>query len=1166
MLKEKSISKYNFKEIEQKWKEKWKVDKVHQPDLDKARKPFYNLMMFPYPSAEGLHIGGVYTFTGVDTFGRFKKMQGYDVFEPIGLDGFGIHSENYAMKIGEHIKQVSERTEKNFYRQLSSIGNMYDWSRTVETYKPEYYKWTQWLFLQLFKKGLAYQKKAKVNWCPWCKTVLSDEQVLQGFCERCESQVEKKELKQWFFKITDYAERLLKNLDWIDWSEDVKTNQRNWIGKSEGAIVKFSISNKQYPINDEKISNVIIIHGSNLTKKESESNKNGPENLRHWKLWLENKLKEKGIKVSNELYPRDWAPKYSDWKNKFEKINVNENSILIGHSAGGAFLVRWLSETKTKIKKLILVSPGKSGKQSREILVDLYGNKTIKNIGKYIKNQIVIFTSDNDILKHIEGAEEYKKELPAKIVNLKNHGHFTIQDIGTEEFPELLNEILKFKLINNKISEGENCLEVFTTRPDTLFGATYMVLAPEHQLIEELKDKIENWEEVKKYITQAKAKSEQERKEDEKSKTGVEVKGIKAINPVNRKEIPIWIADYVLAGYGTGAIMAVPAHDERDFEFAKKYDIEIKEVVAPQMVITGEGSPRSEESIVCFDGVTAIIKHWEEDKYFAVEFKTGQKGFVGGRVEKNESYEDAIIREINEESGYKEMEIEEVLFKDAFSRGYKSWKSQEEFCHERIFVLKLKSDKKRKVDDKNIYGGHWMSSENIFNDNFFSHHKYYLQIYLNKNRVFSDKGVSINSRFLDGLKTEDAKKKMLEWLEEKNLGEKSIDYKLRDWCVSRQRYWGPPIPIIHCEKCGTVPVSEKDLPVELPEMEDFLPEGKGKGPLAKNKDFIKTTCPKCGEPAERETDVSDPFVDSAWYFLRYPSTEFDDTAINQERTKKWLPVDSYIGGKEHTVLHLLYSRFITMVFNDLGYIDFEEPYKRFFGHGLITKDGAKMSKSKGNVISPDEMIEKYGVDVVRLYLRFLGDFSQGGDWRDNGADGMARFVNKLWQTFFELKGEGQGVKKTQMIDKTVKAIGEDLEKLSFNTAVARYMEFLNWIRENINNFNENQTQKIKEILALLIAPMAPHIAEEFWKSLGNERSIFNKKWPEYNKNNLEDDQFELVIQINGKLRDKIKVSRKINEEEAKKISQETEKIKKHLTSKTPKKIIYIKEKLINIVI
>ncbi len=1045
----KNNPEYNFKEIEKKWQKYWEDEELYQPDMDKAEKPFYNLMMFPYPSAEGLHIGGVCTFTGVDTFGRFKKMQGYDVFEPIGLDGFGIHSENYAMKIGEHIKNVSARTEKNFYRQLSSIGNMYDWSRTVETYKPEYYKWTQWLFLQMYKKGLAYQKKAKVNWCPWCKTVLSDEQVIQGKCERCDSEVQKKELKQWFFKITEYAEKLLKNLDWIDWPDDVKTNQRNWIGKSTGAIIEFPIANSQLP-------------------------------------------------------------------NKF------------------------------------------------------------------------------------------------------------------------------------KIQDSRFKIRVFTTRPDTLFGATYMVVAPEHEIISNLKSQISNLKEVKEYISKALAKSETERKAEEKEKTGVEVKGIKAVNPATGEEIPVWVADYVLTDYGTGAIMAVPGHDERDWEFARKFGLKIKCVV----------EPRSE--------------------------KTKELISLAG-------------------SYYPNMSSQEII--------------------------------------ESIYKGEL---------------------------CYPFKGCSVNSGFLDGLETSEAKEKMIEWLEENGYGERSTDYKLRDWCISRQRYWGPPIPIVWCENCAKpkallihgfessgggnwfsgikkrleekgfevfnpnmpesghpnveswletlqpyldklnensivighslgskaavhllgrtnkkiaklflvasaignpkrnweklkeqmpgsdvealrkfwqepinwksvnksvkesfvilskddpvidpehykiaelkdkivekwdgfkhfgkkdipelfdyiienskdlvnqaknkkvpVPVREEDLPVELPEMEDFLPEGKGKGPLAKNEEFVKTKCPVCGGEAQRETDVSDPFVDSSWYFFRYPSTEFSDKPFDKKRTHKWLPVDSYIGGKEHTVLHLLYSRFITMVLNDLGYIDFEEPYKRFFGHGLITKDGAKMSKSKGNVVNPDEMIEKYGADTTRLYLRFLGDFEQGGDWRDSGVEGMFRFVKKLWQTFFEVTGNGQGVEQDFMIDRTIKLVGEDIEKLSFNTAVARYMEFVNWTRENRSKFNKKQALKVKKTLALLIAPMAPHLAEEFWRVLGGEKSIFLEKWPQYDSKNIQSDKIELVVQINGKVRDKFQADAQVSEDEAKKEALRREKVQKYLEGKEPKKVIYVKGKLVNIVV
>ncbi|NQV00503.1 MAG: leucine--tRNA ligase, partial [Parcubacteria group bacterium] len=599
--------KYNPNKIEKKWQKKWEEDKIYQVDLDKVKKPYYNLMMFPYPSAEGLHIGNMYAFVHSDVYGRFMHLQGHDVFEPIGLDGFGIHSENYAIKIKEHIKDVSSRTEKNFYKQLHMIGNAYDWARTVETYKPNYYKWTQWLFLKMYEKGLAYRKKSSVNWCPSCKTVLSNEQVITGRCERCEAQVEKKDMEQWFWRITDYAEKLLKNLDWIDWSEDVKVIQKNWIGKSQGSSVKFKIKNLDY------------------------------------------------------------------------------------------------------------------------------------------------------------------------------------------------------------------ILEVFTTRPDTLFGCTYMVVCPEHELLSKFQSKIKNYSEIEKYIKKAKIKSDLDRTDLNKDKTGVEIKGLMAINPVNGKEIPLYVADYVLSGYGTGAIMAVPAHDERDMEFAKKFNLDIIKV--------------------------------------------------------------------------------------------------------------LKTDKE----------------------------------------CFTGESVSINSDFLNNLATKKAETEIIKWLGKKKLGKRSVNYKLRDWCISRQRYWGPPIPMIKCKNCGWVPVPEKDLPVLLPDMDDFLPDGSGKGPLNKIKEFVNTTCPKCGSSAKRETDVSDPFVDSSWYYLRYLSTEFDDQALDKKRLKKWMPVDMYIGGKEHSVLHLLYSRFITMVLHQLGYIPEEEPFKKFRAHGLLISNGAKISKSKGNIVNPDKYINQYGADAVRMY-------------------------------------------------------------------------------------------------------------------------------------------------------------------------------------------------------
>ncbi len=844
--------KYNHKMIEGKWREKWEKDKLYQADLDKAKKPFYNLMMFPYPSAEGLHVGNMYAFVHSDAYGRFMRLRGFDVFEPIGLDGFGIHSENYAIKIGEHIKDVSARTEKHFYNQLHIIGNGYDWSRTVETYKPNYYKWTQWLFLKMYEKGLAYRKKSSVNWCPSCKTVLSDEQVIAGKCERCDSETEKKQMEQWFWRITDYAEKLLKNLDVMDWSEEVKTIQMNWIGKSEGVVVKFKV--KSY-----------------------------------------------------------------------------------------------------------------------------------------------------------------------------------------------------------KVHKVEEELKVFTTRPDTLFGCTYMVVCPEHKLITNYKlsplqrdyahnkynkvaGQITNYKGVYKYCEQSKKKSDLERTDLAKEKTGVKIEGLIAVNPVNNEEIPIFVADYVLAGYGTGAIMAVPAHDERDFEFAKKYNLPIRQVVAA-------------------------------------------------------------------------------------------------------------ADSRRQIAD---------GSTKLEN-------------------CFTEQGINVNSDFLDGLETKEAKEKIIRWIEEKGAGKREVVYKLRDWCVSRQRYWGPPIPMVCCEKCGWVPISEKDLPVLLPEMDDFLPDGSGKGPLNKIKEFVNTTCPKCGGPAKRETDVSDPFVDSCWYYMRYLCAEFDDRALDKERLKKWMPVDMYIGGKEHAVLHLLYSRFVNMVMRELGYAPSEEPFKCFRAHGLLIRDGAKMSKSKGNVVNPDEYIEKFGADAVRMYLMFLGDMRQGGDWRDSGMNGMYRFVNRVWNLVNEVTHKATGRPKClKNTHKTIKKVTEDLENLKFNTAIAAIMEYVNYLQAAAKEKN-TVNKEVVEILVKLLAPFAPFMAEELWSSFAEasedkqekkkyEKSIFLQSWPKYDPELIKDETIKLVIQINGKLRDTVEVSADISEEEAKNIALTSGKIKKWIAEKEIVKVIFVKGKLVNIAV
>ncbi|MDP3052410.1 MAG: leucine--tRNA ligase [bacterium] len=834
---------YPFQKIEKKWRALWDKNKIYEPDFKKAQKPFYNLMMFPYPSAEGLHVGNMYAFVGSDIYGRLKRMQGYDVFEPIGLDGFGIHSENYALKIKAHPMEQAKVSEKRFYEQLSAIGNGFAWDEHLETYDPEYYKWTQWIFVQMFKNGLVYRKKQAVNWCLGCKTVLADEQVISGECERCSSKVIKKELEQWFFKITKYAEQLLENLEKIDWSEKIKIAQKEWIGKSEGAEIDFSV-------------------------KDSE-----------------------------------------------EKIKV------------------------------------------------------------------------------------------------------------------------------------------FTTRPDTLFGATYMVLAPEHELISNLKSQISNIKEVGTYIKKAKEKSDSERIEFNKEKTGVELKGIKAINPANKKEIPVFAADYVLSTYGTGAIMAVPAHDERDFEFARRYELPVVEVVAP------------------------------------------------------------------------------LIYAD-----------------------------RKQIDADNNIG---INRQN-------QHKSAMIEPYISE-------GILVNSGRFDGMPSEKAGWEITKLTN----GKKTIQYHLRDWLISRQRYWGAPIPMIYCEACaklgkgdkpempGWYAALEKDLPVVLPYVKDFRPKGTGESPLAADKKFYEVKCPECGKTARRETDVSDTFLDSAWYYLRYPSVSSgtaDAEPWNPEITKKWFPVNLYTGGAEHSVLHLLYVRFAALALHDLKLLDFGpseaprgEPFPKFRSHGLLIKDGAKMSKSKGNVVNPDEYIKKFGADALRMYLMFLAPFEQGGDFRDEAIMGIVRFLERVWELSDKKEVKDGWKTKEIILQKTIKKITEDIENLKYNTAISELMKFIKILEEypDKNNF---------EIFLKLLAPFAPFIAEELWRKLGHKKSIHLENWPEYNPQLIKEDKFELIIQVNGKFRDKVSVPQEITEKEAEELAVSQEKIKNCLKDKKIVKTIFVAGKLINLVV
>jgi leucyl-tRNA synthetase len=833
--------RYHPAEVERKWQQRWDERGTNAYSEDELRRlgqegrPFYNLMMFPYPSAEGLHVGNIYAFTGADIYGRFKRLQGFDVFEPIGFDAFGIHSENFALKIGVHPMELIPRNVERFTKQLRRVGLMYDWNHTVDTTQPDYYRWTQWIFLQLYKAGLAVKKEAPVNWCPGCNTVLANEQVIAGECERCGSTVEMRNLSQWFFRITQYAHRLLQNLDWIDWSETTKKAQENWIGRSEGAELAFPFARR---------------------------------------------LKTEETHEPAEVHP----------------------------------------------------------------------------------------------------------ERPV--------------------------------------------IRVYTTRPDTIYGATYMVLAPEHPLVDKLTPP-ERRAVVEEYRQQVAATDLVSRKKMDKTKTGVDT-GARVFNPASGEEIPIWIADYVLMEYGTGAIMAVPGHDERDFEFATQFGLPIRRVVAAE----GENS-------------------------------------------------DTPLTE-----------------------------------------------------------------------------------------AYTGPGRLVNSVRFNGLTVEDGKRAITGWLTDMQMATPRTNYRLHDWCISRQRYWGPPIPILYCDACGTLPVPEEQLPVILPHLDDYKPDESGISPLARHEEWYITDCPGCGGMARRETDVSDTFLDSAWYFLRYPSASNEQAPFDPEITRGWLPVDSYIGGNEHAVLHLLYSRFVTMALKDLGHIDFEEPFQKFRAHGLIIKDGAKMSKSRGNVVVPDELIEEWGADTVRTYLMFLGPYEEGGDFRDAGITGPYGFLTRLWDTVISSEERPIDAAVEQKLHATIKKVTEDVEALSYNTAVAAMMEYLNTVRAG------GRTPEHAAVgpLVPLIAPFAPHLAEELWERLGHRESVFRAageatfstvergNWPTYDPSKAVADTVVFVVQVNGKVRARLSMPRGIAEDAAREAALADENVQRFMDGKPVRKTIFVPDRLINLVV
>ncbi len=799
---------YNFKSIEKKWQDIWDKNNTFAAKNNSNKPKFYALIEFPYPSGQGLHVGHPRSYTAIDIVARKRRLQGFNVLYPIGWDAFGLPTENFAIKHKIHPKIVTEQNINRFKSQLKALGISFDWNREINTTDPKYYKWTQWIFLQMFKKGLAYKSEASVNWCTSCKCVLANEEVIDGKCERCSSEVVHKVKSQWMLKITEYAERLVKDLELVDYPERVKAQQKNWIGKSIGAEVDFT-------------------------------------------------------------------------------------------------------------------------------------------------------STEADIIK------------------------------------------------------------IFTTRPDTIFGVTYLVISPEHPLLDVWKNKIKNFDDIKKYQEQANKKSDFERTELAKEKTGIQIKGIEAVNPVNGKKVPIFVSDYVLVSYGTGAIMAVPAHDNRDWEFAKKYDLPIIEVID------------------------------------------------GGNVEK-EAFTDCL------------------------------------------------------------------------------------------------EGKLVNSDFLNGLSVNEAKNKMYDWLENNKKGKKRVNYKLRDWVFSRQRYWGEPIPIIHCDECGYVPLSESELPLELPDVDSYEPTDNGESPLMNIENWVNVKCPKCGKMAKRETDTMPQWAGSSWYFLRYCDANNNKELASKEALDYWTPVDWYNGGMEHTTLHLLYSRFWHKFLYDIGVVPTPEPYMKRTSHGMILgENGEKMSKSRGNVVNPDEIVNDYGADTMRLYEMFIGDFEKSAPWSSNSIRGCKRFLERYFN-LQEILCDSNDIREDMIVDfnRAIKKVGEDIENLKFNTAIATLMALINKIYES-----KSITKQELKIFTLLLNPFAPHVTEEVWCSckLG-EKMLNEQSWPEYDESKCIIKEAEIVLQINGKIKARIKLPIDLNKEKAIEIAKNDKAIENLIKGKNILKEIYVPGKLINLVV
>ena len=933
--------------IEKKWQDYWDNHHTFEAKIDKSKEKYYYLVEFPYPSGAGLHVGHVRSYTALDVLARKKRMMGYNVLFPMGWDAFGAPAEQYAIKNHIHPSIAVKENIKTFKGQIKKLGISFDWSREFSTTDPEYYKWTQWQFLQFFKNGMAYKAKKNINWCPKCKTGLSNEDSSGGVCERCGTQVVQKEKEQWMLRMSDYAEDLIDGLKDTDFQERTKTAQINWIGKSTGAEVDFKLA------------------------------------------------------------------------------QVNEK------------------------------------------------------------------------------------------------------------------------------------LTVYTTRPDTLFGVTFMVVAPEHPYIDLYSGLIKNMNEVIDYREQTNKKTEFERTQLVKDKTGIKLDGLSAINPVNGKEIPIYISDYVMMNYGTGAIMAVPAHDGRDYDFAKKFGIDIIQVLEEETGISHSDEAKKKS-------IVAIVYDEKQDKYLTINWgKNGGRLFVGGTMKENESALDCAIREIQEETGYTDISLVRDSFK--INHHYYAYNKDKYFNIEATPLLfKLNSDKKvnQNLDDDENFQVEWVSKDVISKEIIDELHKKSFEYTVNETAMVGD-GIHINSDGLDGLHKEEAISKMISYLEEKGIGRKKTNYKLQDWIFTRQRFWGEPIPLIYCDDCGWVPVPDEDLPVLLPNVAEYEPTDDGESPLARIDEFVNTTCPHCGKPAKRETDTMPNWAGSSWYWLRYMDPHNDKEFASREALEYWGKVDWYNGGMEHATRHLLYARFWNQFLYNIGLVPNKEPFKVRASHGMILGEGGvKMSKSLGNVINPDDIVKVYGADSLRTYEMFIGDYEKEATWSEQGLNGCKKYLDRVARIGEKVNDSLEFSKEIEKdIHKTIKKVTEDIDGLKFNTAVSSLMILLNKMEKM-----DSISKKDYRTYLTLLNPIAPHITEELNEEYQLGSAICESSWPSYEEDKLVDSEKEIAVQVNGKVRATILVHIDDTDDVIKEKALSEDNVKKHIEGKEIVKIIVIKGKIVNIVV